>query len=116
MSFVKSCGHAVTLPVRPGLRPAACLPANVARAVEILLTAEGVAGQVYNCYDLYVSRYDVAATTKRLAGSQSEIHGTPGSPKHQIVTEKLRRLGMEFGGRPLLEQTIRQMLDTRWAK
>jgi len=85
--------------------------ADVARAVEILMTVEGIAGQVYNCYDLYVSQYDVATTAKRLAGGRSEIHGSLSTPKHQIVTEKLRRLGMEFGGRPLLEQTIRQMLD-----
>jgi nucleoside-diphosphate-sugar epimerase len=84
--------------------------ADVARAVEILLTAEAIAGQVYNCYDLYISQHEVASLVKRLAGSRSEIRGTPGAPKHQIVTEKLRRLGMTFGGRPLLEQTIRQML------
>jgi len=85
--------------------------ADVARAIEILLTAEGIAGQVYNCYDLYVSQHEVASIAKRLAGSRSEIHGAPGAAKHQIVTEKLRGLGMEFGGRPLLEQTIQQMLD-----
>ena len=83
----------------------------MAQAVEILLTAEGVAGEVYNCYDRYVSDYQVASIAKELSGSRSEIRGSPTSPKHQIVTEKLRRLGMEFGGEPLLEQTIRQMLD-----
>jgi nucleoside-diphosphate-sugar epimerase len=86
--------------------------ADVARAVEILLTADGIAGQVYNCYDLYVSQHEVASIAKRLAGSRSEIRGMAGTPRHQIMTEKLRRLGMEFGGRPLLEQTIQQMLDS----
>jgi len=86
--------------------------ADVARAIEVLLTADGIAGQVYNCYDLYVSQHEVASMAKRLCGSRSEIRGTAGAPKHQIVTEKLRRLGMEFGDRPLLEQTIRQMLDS----
>lgn len=85
--------------------------ADVAQAVEILLRADGVAGEVYNCYDRYVSEHEVAVTAKELSGSPSEIQGGPMSPRHQIVTEKLRRLGMQFGGRPLLVETIRQMLD-----
>ena len=31
-------------------------------------------------------------------------------PKHQIDTSKLQSLGMTFGGKPLLEQTITKML------
>jgi nucleoside-diphosphate-sugar epimerase len=84
---------------------------DVARAVEILLTAESIAGEVYNCYDCYVSDYQVASIAKELSGSPSEVRGSAKSPQHQIVTEKLRRLGMEFGGEPLLKQTIRQMLE-----
>lgn len=84
---------------------------DVARAVEILLAADGIAGGVYNCYDQYVSEYEVAQIAKAQSGGRAEILGRPTSPKHQIVTEKLKRLGMQFGGRPLLEQTIRQMLD-----
>jgi hypothetical protein len=49
---------------------------------------------------------------KRLSGSDSEVRGEPTSPKHQIVTDKLRALGMTFGGEALLERSIRQMLDT----
>jgi nucleoside-diphosphate-sugar epimerase len=85
--------------------------ADVAHAVEILLTAESVAGEVYNCCDGYVSDYQVASIAKELSGSRSEIRGSLTSPKHQIATDKLRRLGMEFGGEPLLRQTIQQMLD-----
>jgi nucleoside-diphosphate-sugar epimerase len=84
--------------------------ADVAQAVEILLQAEGIAGEVYNCYDHYVSQYDVATIAKQITGSRSEIRGRTAAAKHQIVTEKIRRLGVNFGGRPLLEQTIRQML------
>jgi hypothetical protein len=57
------------------------------------------------------SEYQVASLAKELSGGNSEVHGSASSPKHQIVTDKLRRLGMEFGGEPLLKQTIRQMLD-----
>jgi len=84
---------------------------DVARAIEILLTADGVAGEVYNCYDRYVSEYEVAQIAKELSGSGSKIDGAPSSPKHEIVTEKLRRLGMQFGGRPLLTETIRQLVE-----
>ncbi len=85
--------------------------ADVARAVKILLTVEGIAGEVYNCYDRYVSEYEVAQIAKELSGSRPEILGKPTAPKHQIVTGKIQRLGMEFGGRTLLEQTIREMVD-----
>lgn len=84
--------------------------ADVARAVRILLDAEDVAGEVYNCYDRYISEFEVAGIARTLSGSRSEIAGPAPTPKHQIETGKIRALGMNFGGRPLLEQTIRQML------
>ncbi|UCG31974.1 MAG: NAD(P)-dependent oxidoreductase [Phycisphaerales bacterium] len=80
--------------------------ADVARAVEILLTADGVAGQAYNCYDTYVAEQDVARIAKAITGSRSEIADLNRGPKHQIETGKLRALGMTFGGRRLLETTI----------
>jgi nucleoside-diphosphate-sugar epimerase len=83
---------------------------DVARAVEILLEAEGIAGQAYNCYDRYISEYDVATLARRLTGSSSRVKGEPGRPKHQIVTDKLRALGMTFGGQALFESTLKQML------
>jgi nucleoside-diphosphate-sugar epimerase len=84
---------------------------DVARAVESLLTAEGIAGEAYNCYDLYVAEHDVASIAREITGSRSEIRGTRPTPKNQIVTRKLQALGMSFGGRPLLEQTVRQILE-----
>lgn len=85
--------------------------ADVAKAVGILLTADGIAGQSFNCYDRYVSEFDVATLAKRLGGSSSQISGGPKQPKHQIETGKIRALGMEFGGDTLLERTIGQMLS-----
>src|SRR5262245_58104229 len=84
---------------------------DVARAVHILLSADGVAGEAYECYDRYISQWDVANLVKQLTRSTSEIHGSQTAPKHQIVTEKLRKLGMQFGGRPLFEQTIRELVE-----
>src|SRR5205823_5869553 len=45
--------------------------ADVARAVELLLTADAkaVAGQAFNCYDLYVAEEQVARLAKELSGS-----------------------------------------------
>ena len=39
------------------------------------------------------------------------IHGAIPRPKNQIVTSKLRGLGMTFGGEPLLEETVRRMVE-----
>ena len=76
--------------------------ADVAGAVDILLTAKGVAGEAYNCCDMYISQYDVARLAKQITGSQSEIVGEQTHPKHEIVTDKIHGLGMTFGGRQLL--------------
>jgi uncharacterized protein YbjT (DUF2867 family) len=85
--------------------------ADVAKAVGILLTADGVAGQTYNCCDRYVSEYEVATIARRISGSDSRILGEPTAPRHQIVTAKIRALGMEFGGGPLPEATIARLVE-----
>jgi nucleoside-diphosphate-sugar epimerase len=86
--------------------------ADVARAVETLLNApaQKIIGQAFNCYDRYVSEYDVATLAKRLSRSNARIIGEQKQPKHQIETGRLRALGMEFGGPALLEETINQLL------
>lgn len=85
--------------------------ADVARAVDILLKADGIAGEAYNCYDRYVSEYEVATIAKRLSGSTAEINGESTKPKHEIETYKLRGLGMTFGGTELLERTIWELVQ-----
>jgi nucleoside-diphosphate-sugar epimerase len=85
--------------------------ADVARAVDLLLSADDIAGQAYNCYDMYISQYDVVTLAKQITGSNSEIIGGQTQPKNQISTQKIRDLGMTFGGAQLLEETIRQLVD-----
>lgn len=85
--------------------------ADVARACEILLTAEGIAGQAYSCCDQYISEFDVATITKEITGSQATIIGGPRKPKHSIVTDKLQGTGMKFGGEELLRQTIEELVS-----
>ena len=85
--------------------------ADVAKATGVLLTADGIAGEAFNCYDRYISELDVATLAKELSGSTSEINGEPMQPKHQIVTDKIRALGMQFGGHELLKQTIAELVE-----
>ncbi|MBW3595660.1 MAG: NAD(P)-dependent oxidoreductase [Planctomycetes bacterium] len=86
--------------------------ADVAKAARLLLDApvDQIAGQAFNCYDLYVSEWDVAHRAKELSGSGATIHGRQTSPKNQIETGKLRALGMTFGGRSQWEQTIADLV------
>jgi nucleoside-diphosphate-sugar epimerase len=87
--------------------------ADVAQAVGLLLTAPdaAIAGQAFNCCDRYVSQWEVATLARQFAQSNSEIRGQSGVPKHQIATGKLRGLGLQFGGRVLLERTVREMVQ-----
>jgi nucleoside-diphosphate-sugar epimerase len=85
--------------------------ADVAKAVGILLAADDIAGEAFNCYDRYVSEFDVATLAKELSGSTSQIIGESKQPKHLIVTDKLRALGMKFGGNDLLKQTIAELVQ-----
>jgi nucleoside-diphosphate-sugar epimerase len=86
--------------------------ADVAKAADLLLTAEAqtIAGQAFNCYDCYISEQEVARIAKELSGSSSTIAGLNNGPKHQIITDKIRSLGMTFGGEHLLRQTIRELI------
>lgn len=88
--------------------------ADVAKAISLLLAApaDAIAGEAFNCYDTYISDWDVAQLAQEISGSHSRIEGSQTEPKNQIRTEKLRRLGMEFGGRDRLHETVRQLVDT----
>ncbi len=87
--------------------------ADVARAVAVLLDAdeEAIRGQAFNCYDIYIAEKTVAELARRISGSDTEILGTTRTPKNQIDTSKIRKLGMTFGGEPLLERTIEQLVE-----
>jgi len=86
--------------------------ADVAKAVNLLLDApaEKITGEAFNCYNMYISDWDVAQLAKDFSGSSARIGGWRTSPKHQIVTDKIRALGMKFGGDQLLRQTVEQIV------
>jgi nucleoside-diphosphate-sugar epimerase len=87
--------------------------ADVAKAAGLLLTAEAhaIAGQAFNCYDRYISEQEVARIAKELCGSSSTIADLNKGPKHQISTEKIRALGMRFGGEALLRQAVAELIQ-----
>jgi nucleoside-diphosphate-sugar epimerase len=87
--------------------------ADVARAVELLLTAESraIAGHAFNCYDRYVSEEEVARIARDLSGSSSQISDVNRGPRHQIETGKIRALGMVFGGEGLLRRTVEELIQ-----
>lgn len=86
---------------------------DVARAVELLLGVDAklIAGQSFNCYDMYVAEEHVAAIAKTLTGSPSPIASANRGPKNQIDTRKIRELGMTFGGAKLLHQTVQELVE-----
>lgn len=86
--------------------------ADVARAVALLLEADAraIAGQAFNCYDCYVAEEEVARLAKELTGSKSDIAALNRGPKHEINTNKIRALGMTFGGKELLRQTVAELV------
>jgi hypothetical protein len=85
---------------------------DVARAVGLLLNADAkaITGQAFNCYDQYIAEQHVARIARELTGSPSTIAELNRGPKNVIVTEKLRALGMRFGGEALLRQTVQELV------
>jgi nucleoside-diphosphate-sugar epimerase len=86
---------------------------DVARAAALLLEADAraVAGQAFNCYDRYVAEQEVAQVARELSSSSSRIADLNRGPKNQIATDKIRALGMTFGGKPLLQRTVAELVD-----
>lgn len=87
--------------------------ADVAKAVEILLTApeKDIRGQAFNCYDQYVADYTVAKLAAEMSGSRAAVSGSAPLPKNQIAVDKIKKLGMTFGGGALLRETINQLVN-----
>jgi nucleoside-diphosphate-sugar epimerase len=87
--------------------------ADVAKAAGLLLSADErtVAGQAFNCCDRYISEQEVARIAKELTGSASAIADVNRGPKNQIVTAKIRALGMTFGGEGLLRRTVAELVE-----
>jgi len=85
--------------------------ADVAKAVSLLLQSDGIAGQAYNCYDMYIADQEVARIASEILNSNCIIEDLNKGPKNQIDTQKIRDLGMTFGGKELLKKTIEEIVE-----
>lgn len=84
---------------------------DVAAAITLLSTTDRpIAGQTYNACSGFVSHHRVATITKELSGSHAELIGEAKSVGHQMKTDKLQELGMEFCGEESLREIIRDLL------
>ena len=84
--------------------------ADVAKTVSLLLKSDGIAGQAYNCYDMYIADQEVARIASEILNSDCVIDDVNKGPKNQIDTHKIRNLGMTFGGKELLRKTIEEII------
>lgn len=85
--------------------------ADVAKAISLLLKADNIAGQAYNCYDMYIADQDVALIAADIINSNCIIEDVNKGPKNQIDTQKIRSLGMTFGGKELLKKTVEEIVE-----
>lgn len=84
---------------------------DVADAIKLLLTADGVAGEVYACYDQYISQRVVADLAQKISGSDASIEGEATKPKNQIDASKIKKLGMKFRGEAALRDTVTELVE-----
>lgn len=86
--------------------------ADVARAVHLLLRADGVAGEVYNCGDIALSDHQIAETARSLAGLDPlGLSIDKPTPPRLMRTDKLKALGWQPGGEALFEDTLAALIE-----
>jgi nucleoside-diphosphate-sugar epimerase len=86
---------------------------DVAEAVWRLLTApaELVAGRMFNCSDIVVQHQDIARQVYRFAGISGPLPEAAEAPRNVMESAGLERLGVTFGGWPLFEETIAELVE-----
>ncbi|SFM94579.1 NAD(P)-dependent oxidoreductase [Variovorax sp. OV329] len=85
---------------------------DVARAVWMLLGAPDIAGRTFNCSDVLVSTADIARIVQRLTGARGPFPPEPSGPWSRVMAcEGLQARGFVFGGMPLLEATVAQIIS-----
>lgn len=84
---------------------------DVVKAISLLLNSNTTKGEILNCYDRYISEFDVATMVKRILNSKSKIQGTQKTPQNQINKDKIVSLGMEFGGNDKLSSYLTRLSE-----
>lgn len=86
--------------------------ADVARAVWLLLADPAAVGNQYCCSDLYLTTRDITRAVQRLCGTSGPLPAEPEpKPSNLMACRKLRQLDWRPGGRPLLESTLKQIVE-----
>lgn len=85
--------------------------ADVAESIRRLIDYPETKGEVFACYDQYISHHEVATLAKEISGSDSRIDGEISRPKNQIDNSKIGSIGMHFGGNELLKKTVKQLVE-----
>lgn len=85
---------------------------DVADAVWRLLSADPalVAGRAFNCSDILVSRREIVEIVQRIAGVDGPLPEAGPAPTNVMRCDGLESLGVRFGGRPLFEATIAELV------
>jgi nucleoside-diphosphate-sugar epimerase len=85
---------------------------DVAQSVWRLLTAppEAVAGRMFNCSDIVVSTHDIVRLAQEIAGIEGPLPEPSAPPKNLMECSGLKALGVEFGGWPLFEASIAELV------
>jgi nucleoside-diphosphate-sugar epimerase len=91
---------------------------DVAESVWQLLTADpaAIAGGAFNCSDVVVSHRDIVALVQRIAGVSGPLPDAGPAPKNLMRCDGLARLGVRFGGRPLFEETVAELVEAARAR
>ena len=92
---------------------------DVADSVWRLLRADAgaIAGRAFNCSDLIVSTRDIVRVVQRIASVSGPLPEPAPAPTNVMASEGLTGLGLRFGGMPLFEQTLGELVAaTRGAR
>ncbi|NET09073.1 MAG: NAD(P)-dependent oxidoreductase [Symploca sp. SIO2B6] len=85
---------------------------DVAKVVWTLVNQSRPDMDVVHLSDLVVSTRDIVALTRQFAGIPGPLPDEPPAPPaNPLVCDRITDLGLQFGGRPLLEQTINQLVQ-----
>ncbi len=87
---------------------------DLARAVVLLLEqpADALSGECFNASDLLLDHHDLLDIVKQHRGCPHPLPARADATGYNVMsTEKLTQLGWQPGGRPLLRQSVVEMLE-----
>jgi hypothetical protein len=71
---------------------------------------------MFNCCDIVVSSRDVVRVVHRFAGTGGPLPELSPPPRNIMECPGLAELGVAFGGWPLLEETVRELVAAAGAR